>query len=114
MKIPEKSLIVYKKNFRIITPNKYFIDKSTPVGDPAIIYERMPYNGYRDITSLIIGRIYGGKFCIENCRMTKQRYDLIKKCVKKYDLLIDETDLFHNHAVYTVWSDPFKKLTNDI
>lgn len=56
---PGETLIVKKRGGgeRAIPPSKWWIDRNTPVGDDADLYERMPYGGQRLISrSTIIRR----------------------------------------------------------
>lgn len=49
---PQKSLIVTKRGggHRVIPAGQWWIDKSTPRGDDADLYERKPHNGNRYIS----------------------------------------------------------------
>jgi len=46
---PRRPLIVTKRQggTRVIPASKWWIDRNTPVGEDADIYERMPHNGNR-------------------------------------------------------------------
>lgn len=50
-KIHDYSIVVKSKSgcFKIIPPDKYFINRNTPVGEPADYYERMPHGGKKFI-----------------------------------------------------------------
>lgn len=55
-------LIRHRKKLKLLKPTKWFVNRNTPVGDPADFYEVKPYDGQRYIPGKeIIGFIEDGK-----------------------------------------------------
>lgn len=51
----KKSVVVKigKDKYKIIPPNKYFVNRNTPLGDDSNYYEIKPYNGRKYIEPLL-------------------------------------------------------------
>lgn len=47
----EALLIRHRRKLKLLKPNKWFVNRNTPVGEPADLYEMKPYDGKRYIPS---------------------------------------------------------------
>ena len=94
----DKSICLYR-NGKVRWINRFdlLINKNTPRGDPADLYERKPYGGKRLLgDGELLGVIRDGRFKIHDCNMTQDRLDAIE------GLGVPISDaLFHNGSVYT-------------
>lgn len=103
-----KTICLYRRGkARWISPSDLLINKNTPRGEPANLYERKPYGGRRLLDDdELLGRVVLGKFEIADCGLSQQRWEAIQGL----GIPLDESKLFHNGAVLTDASRPFKTL----
>jgi len=103
-----KTICLYwKGRVRWIAPGDILINRNTPRGEPAALYERKPYGGKRPLQpGELLGEIdKDGRFEVEDCGMTKARWAVIES------LGIEISGrLFHNGEVYTTKTRPFQTL----
>lgn len=104
----EKTICLYKNGkVRWIAEFDFLIDKNTPRGDPANLYERKPYGGKRLLgDGEALGRLRNGLFEIDNCLMTLERL----KVISELGVSVSTSHLFHNGRVLTTIKQPFKTL----
>ena len=92
---------------RQINRHDLLINRNTPRGEPAALYERKPFGGRRLLEDgEFLGEVINGLFVVEDCNMTRERASLIESL----GFPVDEGRLFHNGHVYTTWRRPFKTL----
>ena len=106
-----KTICLYKKGkIRWIAPFNLLINKNTPRGDPADLYERKPYGGKRLLgEDELLGKVVEGEFKIHDCLMSLERLEAIKSL----GIPICNS-LFHNGSVYTTIKSPFKSLKQSL
>lgn len=102
-----KSVCLYRRGqVRWIDASDLLINRNTPRGEPADLYERKPFGGRRLLEDdELLGRLVDGAFKISDCTMTPDRYAVISSLG-----LPISSNLFHNGAVYTTYDKPFKTL----
>lgn len=109
--IDKKTICLYRKGkIRWIDPFNLLINKNTPRGDPADLYERMPYNGKRMLgDNEFLGEIIASEFKVHDCKLTRERLAIIKQAAADKGVKISKK-LFFNGSVYTTIDEPFKTL----
>lgn len=109
--LPKKQLadgdiILLTKNgrTRVLRAGDYWINRNTPVGEPADWYERKPYNGRRLMdTSEILGKMCKGELEIFSCTMTEERWAILCGLQLPFS-----KRWFHNGQVLTTCDKPFR------
>jgi len=109
--LPKKQLadgdiILLTKNgrTRVLRAGDYWINRNTPVGEPADWYERKPYNGRRLMdTSEILGKMCKGELEIFSCTMTEERWTILRGLQLPFS-----KRWFHNGQVLTTCDNPFR------
>ncbi len=89
---------------RVLKAGDYWINRNTPVGEPADWYERKPYNGRRWIDpSEILGKMYKGELEIFSCKMTEERWAILCGLQLQFS-----KRWFYNGQVLTTYVKPFR------
>lgn len=89
---------------RVLRVGNYWINRNTPVGEPADWYERKPYNGRRLIDpSEILGKMYKGELEIFSCKMTEERWAILCGLQLQFS-----KRWFYNGQVLTTCDKPFR------
>lgn len=89
---------------RVLKAGDYWINRNTPLGEPADWYERKPYNGRRLIDhSEILGKMCKGELEIFSCKMTAERWAIL--CGLRLPF---SKRWFHNGQVLTTCDKPFR------
>lgn len=89
---------------RVLKAGDYWINRNTPVGEPADWYERKPYHGRRLMDpSEILGKICKGELEIYPCKMTEERWAIL--CGLQIPF---SKRWFHNGQVLTTCDKPFR------
>lgn len=89
---------------RVLKAGDYWINRNTPVGEPADWYERKPYHGRRLMDhSEILGKMCKGELEIHPCKMTEERWAIL--CGLQIPF---SKRWFHNGQVLTTCDKPFR------
>lgn len=89
---------------RVLKAGDYWINRNTPVGEPADWYERKPYHGHRLMDhSEILGKMCKGELEIHPCKMTEERWAIL--CGLQIPF---SKRWFHNGQVLTTCDKPFR------
>ena len=107
-KLIDGSIVLLRKTgkIKILRPDKYWINRNTPGGEPADFYEYKPFNGRRLISQEeILGTICKGELEVFDCKLTGVRWGIISQL--PFPL---SKRLFHNGQVYATIDNPFRTL----
>lgn len=89
---------------RVLKAGDYWINRNTPVGEPADWYERKPYHGRRLMDpSEILGKMCKGELEIYPCKMTEERWTILRGLQLPFS-----KRWFHNGQVLTTCDKPFR------
>lgn len=105
-KLADDDIILLTKTgrTRVLKAGDYWINRNTPVGEPADWYERKPYNGRRLIDhSEILGTMCKGELEIFSCHMTEERWAILQGLQIPFS-----KRGFHNGQVLTTYDKPFR------
>ena len=83
------------EDYRLILVADILINRNTPRGEPATIYERMPYEGRRSFRP-VGGVTESGVFRIANCLMTVERRRRILAFLRREGFKKDPGHIWHD------------------